>query len=1126
MPTWPLRTLFAVMLVSASLNALAGDEELAVLDFDFESELSAEQNFDGSLAMVGPTDQTFEGLPQRNQALSLTKAGAHLRIADDQEAGPLDLNNGDAFTIEAWVKVDRIGRDANVYVIGKGRTYENGVVENQNYALRLREVGGEARVSFLFATHSSEGNNTYHRWTSSNGFASNDKQWHHIAVSYEFGNSKSMKGYVDGATVKGTWDMGGATEKPPVNDNDSVWIGSSRGGDPNNSFVGWLDDVRLERKILSSNLIASRYKVRPQIPTWPATADSKQVTVTLHPASGSHTQFPLTIPAEAMRFTAEKLALHRLPLCYSAGGIRDAWKGPVLLRAFAESELPTGEVEILLRSPGRARVWLNGEIVLETPARRLNPDAHQPFVTYKTDLPWLREPRVGDAEVRKIVRVTNPKSQFILESLVGSATTRCELGETLVAFRTGDQIFSLVGPSEDISSGNVALVDREFESYRSRLDEQLTNLDRQLLIESAAGENDFWAKRHALAKQVLAKLPALEKPGLDKLLREKLELGGVDPKSDIDQLVLAKLDESAMGLASEQKLFEELSDAEFLRRLNLDLLGIPPTVSELTAFIQDSSANKYAATVDRLLANDRWADHWTSYWQDVLAENPNILKPSLNNSGPFRFWIHDALLVNKPLDRFVTELIRMEGNLHAGGAAGFGLAADNDVPMAEKAHTLTSAFLAIDMKCARCHDSPYHPWTQKDLFGLAAMLDRKPIKVPVTSSVPKAFFDRKGEGSPVRLSIQPGDEIEPGWSFEQVVASELTAAEGQTLLGRRDDPRERLAVLITRGENQRFPQVIVNRVWTRLFGWGLVSSVDDWHEIEPRNSQLLQFLGRQLVESNYDLKALVRSIVLTDIYRRRSIEGSQMTPDVAYLAAWHRRMTAEQLVDSIHFVAGVELDTEAITFDPEASQNTVNFLNLGPAHRAWQLTSLSNERDRPSLSLPKAAAVVECLEAFGWRSARQAPTSHRETEPNMVQPGVVANGNLSTRATRFTDESELTSEALRAETVEQFVDRLFLRALSRQPSKEERQTYVDNLRDGFSSRFVNVDPSEKSPKPHRGFVTWSNHFDVKANELMRQIEDEVASGPVPTDRLKTDWRERAEDAAWALLNSPEFQFLP
>jgi Protein of unknown function (DUF1553)/Protein of unknown function (DUF1549)/Concanavalin A-like lectin/glucanases superfamily len=1082
----------------------------AVLNLNFEEQPSAAQLIgEAKIVNDGPTAELFFGMPEKNQALTLTRAGDHLRIPDDRTDGALDFTNGDAITLEAWVKLERIGNGENVYIVGKGRTYEQQTIENQNYALRLTGGSQEAKVSFLFATQDPNDStkSTYHRWTSTRGFAT-DNVWHHVAISYKFGEPASIAGYVDGESTKGKWDMGGETKSPPIHDDDSVWIGSARGGDPGNSLLGAVDDVRIFRSVVSANELKSRRKVVPRVPVWPVTAAADRVTFSFHQNAGSHAAFPMVAPKETFRLALPKLALHRLPLQYELGGTRKAWKGPVLLRAFTRVQLPAGEVELLLRSPGLSRVWLNGAVVLSTPARRLSPDAHQPWIVYKPDMPWLRVPRVGDNEARQRVTIVEEEVELILESLIGSSTTRCEMGETLVAYRTGDQMFSLIGPSSE----SVQLVDQEFEAYRNAIEGDLARLDRQLLNETSAVEDAFWERRHQIAQQHESNLPPLTIPSAVAQL----------PESNlIDRYVNASL----AALAEEikhQPWFKRVSDTEFLRRVSLDLRGVPPTVDEVLEFESSMVTDKRLEAVERLIADDRWADHWTSYWQDVLAENPNILKPSLNNSGPFRFWLHDALLMNKPMDRFVTELVRMEGDSHAGAAAGFEMAAENDVPMAEKAHILGSAFLAVDMKCARCHDAPYHPWKQKELFEIAAMLKRTTIEVPPTSSVPKEFFDRKGRESPITLTLQPDDKIVPAWPFTEFGEGRVAAE----LLGRADSTREQLAALLTRAENQRFSQVIVNRVWTRLMGWGLVNSVDDWNDLSPRNPALLDYLSREFVKAGYDLKQLVKLILASEAYQRKSIDGSNLEPSLAYAAPWHRRLTAEQVVDSAHAVSGVPLSTEAITFDPEGSQTTQNFLNLGPAQRAWQLTSLSNERDRPSLALPKAAAVVECMEAFGWRSSRQSPTSHRETEPNVVQPGVVANGSLAGWVTRFTDDSAFTAEALQARSLAQFVDRLFLQILSRHPCEEESRRFVEALQVGFEDRLREPEKSERLPPMHRGFVTWSNHFTVESNALMRDVEREIAAGPEPTNRLSDSWRSLAEDAAWALLNAPEFQFVP
>ncbi len=157
----------------------------------------------------------------------------------------------------------------------------------------------------------------------------------------------------------------------------------------------------------------------------------------------------------------------------------------------------------------------------------------------------------------------------------------------------------------------------------------------------------------------------------------------------------------AAPVAPEQlTLAAVVEDQAFIRRVFLDLVGVPPTANQVVAFVRDRSENKRARLVDQLLDDPRYADHWVSYWQDLLAENPTLLNLSLNSTGPFRWFLHDALRDHKPLDRMITELIELRGSAFEGGSAGFGVAAENDAPYAAKGHILASAFLGIELQCA------------------------------------------------------------------------------------------------------------------------------------------------------------------------------------------------------------------------------------------------------------------------------------------------------------------------------------------------------------------------------------------------------------------------------------------
>jgi hypothetical protein len=564
-------------------------------------------------------------------------------------------------------------------------------------------------------------------------------------------------------------------------------------------------------------------------------------------------------------------------------------------------------------------------------------------------------------------------------------------------------------------------------------------------------------------------------------------------------------------------------DLEFLRRVTLDTVGVVPNAGEIETFLNDSVTDRRAKAIDRLLADSRWADHWTAYWQDVLAENPNILKPSLNNSGPFRFWIHEALEDNLPMDRFVTELVLMQGNAKAGGPAGFALAAQNDVPMAAKAHILGTAFLGVEMKCARCHDAPYHESKQSDLFQLAAMLNRDPIKLPASSSVPLTTF--AGRKPLIEITLKPGSTVNPDWPSR--FAEQFLGDIDTSLLRTSGDTREELAALITAPGNRRFSRVIVNRLWKQFMGAGFVDPVDDWEASKPTQPELLEWLARELVANGYDQKHVARLILNSAAYQRRALPlKAGTTPD--FSAPIERRMTAEQVVDSLFLVAGKPLVSEELTMDNDGTQNASAMISLGHPRRAWEFTSLSNERDRPSLAIPKAQAIVDVLENFGWRPSRQEPKSIRENSPNVRQPAVVANGSLSVWVTTLSEDHAITALATRPDiTPDELVEKVFLRVLTREPSGDERRLYTELLGKGFDQRIVpekNRPPiTRRTPLKH---VSWSNHLSEEANRIKIELEQRAREGDPPTVALRSDWRERMEDMLWSLMNSPEFVYLP
>jgi hypothetical protein len=156
-------------------------------------------------------------------------------------------------------------------------------------------------------------------------------------------------------------------------------------------------------------------------------------------------------------------------------------------------------------------------------------------------------------------------------------------------------------------------------------------------------------------------------------------------------------------------------DAEFLRRVSYDLIGVPPTVEELQAFLADKSATKRSRAIDKLMADTRFVDHWALKWGDLLQVNRNRLGDK--GMWAFREWIRESLAMNKPYDKMARELITARGSTFQNPPANFfRFTRDPKVEM----ETTTQLFLGVRMVCAQCHDHPFEQWTQNQYFQLTA----------------------------------------------------------------------------------------------------------------------------------------------------------------------------------------------------------------------------------------------------------------------------------------------------------------------------------------------------------------------------------------------------------------------
>ena len=1088
----------ACVLTSVAVSALSASVSSASeKTVGFAAVLTTDDVLHGHGLAVRPV-KLSTGMPRHDDAVSslMPKPGRFPKIIDPGEGSPLDFTSGDTLSIEAWIRLDARPSSSFPYIVGKGRTHTIAGKKNdtnQNYALRLTG-NGKTHLSFLWMDALKQNAQRPHRWTSKNDVPV-DGRWHHVAVTYTFGTGADAVGYIDGHRTHGTWDMEGNSDAPPVNDDDDLWIGGSYG--TNHVFPGLIDGLVIYRGALPTQFIKERTAwvdtQRPRLP-WPSPGipleqGKTHVVISDLPMRSWFAQSTYSEPL----FESNGFALTRLPNRYHKRGVIDARPGASMVRLVTTATFPQGQCRLLLRSLDAARVYLDDTLIAEQKtAKKLSGSAHGKVYQLQAAPSGVVQQTGAHTDTVVVFESDGKPHRFEAYRLLGGDGRVHQLGEFLVAVAPPGKGFTVLGADwmpddrqwQTVLDHENAVVQEWNCSARNALDE---------------AEDTYWENRHRVAAKYADTLSPLAVGSDD------LSSGTV-----IDRLIQSHFESDG------DTLMPLMHDDAFLRRVALDTTGRIPTMEELDHFGRVSLPQEILdrdAVIDAFLQSDEWADHWTPYWMDVLAENPALTKPKLNNTGPFRWYIHDALIDNWGMDRFVTNLILMEGSQYLGGPAGFGMASENDVPMAAKAHVIGTAFLGVEMKCARCHDAPNHPFQQSDLFSIAAMLDRKPLTVPASSSIPAT--EEELEEMIVDVSLKPGESIEPHWPFQEF------ARINETL----EDSRVQLARVITAPENIRFREVLVNRLWQRLIGIGLMPDTSDWTDSTASHPVLLEYLARELLASGDNMKHVAGMIMKSQIYQRQPMQ--HVGPDdygIPLRGPLRRRMTAEQLMDSLHTATGKPMRGEVQSFSQDGAQGPSTFFEMGRPSRAWQLVCTSNGRDRNSLRIPEVDMLNELMQAFGWRPQRQDPQDRHDVPPTPLRPLLLANGSAASRLLDATADAWLTQAAKKADSPEDFVHLLMLSTLSRRASTEEVHRLVPHIEEGFASRLTGQ--QDHMQPVYRRRVSWRNHFDPLADKLVLERIDVLREGDPPTRSLTTDWRERAEDIQWSLVNSPEFTWVP
>lgn len=459
----------------------------------------------------------------------------------------------------------------------------------------------------------------------------------------------------------------------------------------------------------------------------------------------------------------------------------------------------------------------------------------------------------------------------------------------------------------------------------------------------------------------------------------------------IDRIVAAYFDQHQLNWP------ERLDDAAFARRASLDVVGLLPATSELTVFLADGLSDKRERFIRRLLDDRRaYADHWLTFWNDLLRNDYRGTGYIDGGRKQFSKWLYQALVDNKPYDQFVRELISpnadSEGFVY--GIKWRGRTNASQTPEIQFSQNVSLVFFGINMKCASCHDSFIDSWKLDDAYSLAAIVAEKPLEIH-------------------RCDKATGRMASPRFLWPEL--GEIDAALPKA--GR----LEQLAKLVTEPENGRFARTIVNRLWHRLMGRGIVHPVDVMAN-RPWNDDLLDYLANYLVEQKFDLKKLLEHILTSRTYQSQCavVETEQTADDFIFRGPQLKRLTAEQFLDAV-----------------------------------WQITRTAPDKPIAPVPLPEfpaeaaaehrfiRASLVFCdelMRSLGRPNREQVVTTRGDVLTTLqaldLSNGPVLAETLDRGAARlFQEKSSVEATNL--------VNQLYLQALSRQPTSDELATALE-----------------------------------------------------------------------------------
>jgi len=470
-----------------------------------------------------------------------------------------------------------------------------------------------------------------------------------------------------------------------------------------------------------------------------------------------------------------------------------------------------------------------------------------------------------------------------------------------------------------------------------------------------------------------------------------------EPNHYIDKYIAAEWEK--VGL----RPVELSTDAEFVRRVYLDLIGSLPTPEEIHAFIADEDKDKRAKLIDGLLERPEYVDYWSYRWADLLR----VHRRYVGEKGMWSFWnwVRTAVRENWPMTRLARELLVSQGSLYNNGATAYYFV---DTDPAQLGESTAQLFLGVRLQCAKCHHHPYETWSQEDYFGLANFFTRLEIKDNGDGA-------RYGGTKMLRPISKTNRKRRVSMTMEPTLFGKTVEPEDRL------DVRAKLADWITSADNPYFARNFVNRYWSYMMGRGLVEPVDDLRATNPpTHPELFEALAEDFVKHNYDVKYLLRTICNSRVYQLASRARTEVDRDgVFYSHRRYHRLPAPVLLDALNFATGTQ----------------ESFAGLPAGTRA--------------ISLPDPDFTSYFLRTFG-RSERSSPCEcATSTKPDLAQALHLLNGEAITN--KLTSSSGRIQNLLKSKkSNEEVIEELYLVTFSRLPTDKEKETALHFVQEAQS----------------------------------------------------------------------------